>query len=357
MTALGMTKEALQAIVASAPVAITTSDCEHRVSMWNPAAERMFGWSEAEVLNGLPPQVPPELEHEVTEQRVRVLTGETLADFETQRIRKDGTRVDVSFALTPIRSSDGEIVGSIGTFVDISAQVAARQHLQATVCRLNEVDSQRSTLLRRLVGAQEEERRRLAGDIHDDSVQALTALMLRLGLLHMNVDDAAQREFLVNAQQTARDAISRLRHLIFELRPPALERDGLAAALEALLDDLQESTGIECTLDDRLNGEPPDELRSIVYRIAQEALLNVRKHAAAHTVGVSVENRDRGVLVRVKDDGCGLPPGATARSEAGHIGFTTMRERAETAGGWWRIDSRPGLGTTVEFRVPYEDAA
>jgi PAS domain S-box-containing protein len=355
--ALRETKEALEAIVASAPVAITTTDREHRISMWNPAAERMFGWTVAEVLNTLPPQIPPELEDETRALRVRALAGETIAAYETQRLRKDGTRIDVSLALTPIRHAGGEIVGAIGILVDISSQVAARRHLQRTVSRLEEVDSQRSTLLRRLVGAQEEERRRLAGDIHDDSVQALTALVLRLGLLHGTIDDKQQREFLVNAEEAARNAISRLRHLIFELRPPALERDGLAAALQILLDDLHESTGVEYTLDDRMTGEPPGELRSIIYRIAQEALANVRKHACAHAIGVSLENEDGGVLVRVDDDGIGLPPGATGQQESGHIGFSTMRERAETAGGWWRIASNPGRGTTIEFRVPCEDAS
>ena len=351
------TREALQAIVASAPVAITTMDREHQISMWNPAAERMFGWSAAEVLNTFPPQIPPELEDETRALHVRALAGEAIAAHETQRIRKDGTLIDVSLALTPVRSAGGEIVGSIGISADISSQVAARRHLQETVCRLEEVDSQRGTLLRRLVGAQEEERRRLAGDIHDDSVQALTALVLRLGLLRGSIDDEEQREFLVNAEQTARNAISRLRHLVFELRPPALEHDGLAAALQLLLEDLRESTGIEYTLDDRLTGEPPDELRSIIYRIAQEALVNVRKHAGAHTVGVSLENGDGDVVVRVADDGRGLPPGAATYAEPGHIGLSVMRERAETAGGSWQIVSTPGLGTTIEFRVPSEDAA
>lgn len=355
--ALGESKEALQAIVASAPVAITTTDRMHRIWMWNPAAERMFGWTAAEVLNSLPPQIPPELEEETRALRVRVFAGEAIAAHETQRVRKDGTRIDVSFALTPIRNVDGEIVGAIGILADISSQVEARRHLQETVDRLEEVDGQRSTLLRRLVGAQEEERRRLAGDIHDDSIQSLTALVLRLGLLRGSIDDKQQQEFLVNAEQTARNAITRLRHLIFDLRPPALERDGLAAALQIVLDDLHESTGIEYTLDDGLTVEPPDVLRSIIFRIAQEALANVRKHAGAHAVGVSLEDGDGGVLVRVEDDGCGLPPSVPAHAEPGHIGMSTMRERAETAGGWWRIASKPGRGTTVEFRVPCEGLA
>ena len=354
---LGETKDALHAVVASAPVAITIVDRQHRISMWNPAAERMFGWSEAEVVNGLAPQIPRELEDETRALRVRALAGEAIATFETQRIRKDGARIDVSLALTPNRSAGGEIIGVIGILVDISAQVAARRHLQETVCHLEEIDGQRGTLLRRLVGAQEEERRRLAGDIHDDSIQALTALVLRLGLLYGSIDDEEQREFLVNAERTARNAISRLRHLIFDLRPPALERDGLAAALRLLLDDLRDSTGIEYTLEDRLTDEPPDELRSIIYRIAQEALTNVRKHADARTVSVSLANGEGGVLVRVEDDGRGLRPGAAAHPEPGHIGLSTMRERAETAGGSWQIVTKPGQGTAIEFSVPCEEAA
>ena len=344
--------EVLQAIVASAPVAITVTDMQDRISLWNPAAERMFGWSEEEVLNRRPPQIPPDLRNETAALRARALDGEAIDAHETQRVRKDGTRIDVSLALTPNRRSDGEIIGAIGIVTDVSAQVATRRHLQDTVGRLQESIGHRGTLLRRLVGAQEEERRRLAGDIHDDSIQALTALVLRLGLLYGTIDDSEQRDFLVNAERTARNAISRLRHLIFDLRPPALERDGLAGALQLLLDDLGETSGITCTLEDRLIREPPDEMRSIIYRIAQEALTNVRKHADARAVDVSLENADGRVLVRVADDGRGLQPGTVARQEPGHIGLSTMRERAETAGGSWRIATKPGQGTTIEFSVP-----
>ena len=349
--------QVLQEIVASAPVAITVTDKQDRILLWNPAAERMFGWSEEEVLNNRPPQIPPDLQDEAGALRIRALAGEAIAARETQRIRKDGTRIDVSLALTPNRRADGEIIGAIGILTDVSAQVEARRHLQETVGRLQESIGHRGTLLRRLVGAQEEERRRLAGDIHDDSIQALTALVLRLGLLYGSIEDGEQRAFLVNAERTARNAISWLRHLIFDLRPPALERDGLAGALRLLLDDLGETAGIACTLEDRLTGEPPDELRSIIYRIAQEALTNIRKHADASTVDVSLETVDGRVLVRVEDDGCGLQPGAAAHPEPGHIGLSTMRERAETAGGSWRIATKPGQGTTIEFSVPCEEAA
>ena len=354
---LEQTRSALQTTVASAPIAIATTDREHRISTWNAAAERMFGWSAAEVLDGPPPQIPPELEDEARAMRVRALAGEATAPCETQRIRKDGSRIDVSLTLTPVRSAGGEISGAMGVLADIGAEVAARRHLQQAVRRLDEVDGQRGTLLRRLVGAEEEQRRRLAGDLHDDPVQVLTALVLRLGLLHESIDDEQGHELLVNAERTARNAITRLRHLIFELSPPAFERDGLTAALRLLLDDLSESTGAEVTLDDRLTGEPPDELRSIIYRIAQEALTNVRKHAGAQAVNVSIASEGRSVLVRVEDDGCGLPPGVAGHSKPGHMGLSAMRERAETAGGSWGIVTQPGRGTTVEFRVPWKEAA
>ena len=134
------------------------------------------------------------------------------------------------------------------------------------------------------------------------------------------------------------------RDLTFGLRPPA---DGLVESLAGYLE--QTMTGVAFELVHDLDDEPPAETVVTVYRICQESLTNVRKHAAAANVVVELASLDLGVHVRVRDDGVGF----TGRhQQAGHFGLTEMRERAEAAGGWWDIHGAPGAGTTVEFWVP-----
>jgi len=209
------------------------------------------------------------------------------------------------------------------------------------------------------VRAQEEERRRIATDIHDDSIQVLTALTLRLDLLHDRIDDAELRSGLHEAVETSRRAGARLRHLIFALRPPALDRDGVAAALRILLADLRGERSLDVELHDHLQSEPDAALRAILYRIAQEALVNVGKHARATKVVVTLGETDDGYSIAVADDGVGFDVEQVVGLEQppGHFGLSSMQERAEMAGGSLAVRSVPSRGTTVEAWLPLAVAA
>jgi len=211
-------------------------------------------------------------------------------------------------------------------------------------------EQERQRLLTRLVQAQEEERRRIALDIHDDSVQKMTAVGLRLEALRNRVSDPDVRERMGDLEDIVGLAIRRLRHLLFELQPPALDKDGLAAALSQYLTEVGEEAELEPVLVNRLVEEPPIEVRTLAYRIAQEAVTNARKHAAARNLEVTLESRSGGIYVKVMDDGRGFP-GESAEAP-GHLGMLTMRERAELSGGWSRVSSQQGRGTTVEFWLP-----
>jgi signal transduction histidine kinase len=208
--------------------------------------------------------------------------------------------------------------------------------------------TERGRLLSHIVGAQEEERRRIALDVHDDYLQSLTAVRMQLERLAGGLEAPDQREV---AEQLVRDVLAtteRMRSLVFHLRPPALDWAGVASALRLYLEETHERFGLAYELDNRLDEEPSGAVRLDVYRIAQEAITNVRKHAEASHVEVSLASRDHGVLVTIRDDGHGVDAAPDARS----FGLASMRERAESAGGWWRIDTRPQTGTTVEFWVP-----
>jgi two-component system, sensor histidine kinase and response regulator len=219
-------------------------------------------------------------------------------------------------------------------------------------------EEERREFLSRLVAAQEQERYRIAGDVHDDSVQAMTAVALRLSLFRSKLVDESSRQELDKLEGSVNRAVDRLRHLLFELHPRTLDRDGLVSAIREYLQRLSEEGTSTSTLGFRVNHRLDRELSSphrlILYRIAQEALTNVRKHANAHQVDVKIESREGGVLLRIEDDGTGLPA-PEILERPGHLGLAAMRERAELAGGWWRIGPGDDWGTVVECFVPGED--
>lgn len=220
--------------------------------------------------------------------------------------------------------------------------------------------AEQARLLAELVAAEEETRRRIAVDIHDDTAQAVAAAGLRMDALVTELTNPEAREAAANARTALAEANRRLRRLLFELRPPALDEGGLATALEMFLGDAFDHDGFEWRVDNRLDTEPSPEVRAILYRVALEALTNVRKHAGAGGVEVLLERRGAGVAVRVRDDGAGFElPAPDAPPEPGHIGLVSMRERAEAAGGRFELTSKPGEGTTVYFWMPelLEDAA
>jgi signal transduction histidine kinase len=223
--------------------------------------------------------------------------------------------------------------------------------LQRRQAEAEQAAQERGRLLAHLVAAQEEERRRIALDVHDDYLQSLTAVRMHLERLCAELGESSQRE---SAELLARDVAAtteRMRSLVFDLRPPALDWAGIASALRLYLEETEARWSLGFSLDNRLDEEPAGEVRVIVYRIAQEAITNVRKHAGAERVEVTLSGRDGGVYASVSDDGAGMAASEPA-DPSRNFGLASMRERAEMAGGWWRLDSEPGQGTTVEFWVP-----
>jgi signal transduction histidine kinase len=176
--------------------------------------------------------------------------------------------------------------------------------------------------------------------------------LLRIGLLGSRLDKTDQIRLVEELEESIRDTIGRLRRLIAGLSPPELDRAGLAAAVRSALDQLKLDFHIDYSLENRLSREPGPEARTIAYRIVQEALANTRKHSGASRVDVVLETQEHGLCTTVTDDGVGFDVEATlAVDRPGHLGLKAMRERAELAEGWLRIESRPGA-TTITFWLP-----
>jgi two-component system sensor histidine kinase UhpB len=212
---------------------------------------------------------------------------------------------------------------------------------------LSRLEHERAATSGAVLRAQEEERARIARDLHDEVNQALTGVLLRLRAIEPDAPDALQAE-LREIQTAASQAMSELLSLARELRPAALDDHGLEAALRTRVDEFARQTGTATTLsvaDDLGELGAPEQL--VVYRVVQESLSNIASHAEASGVRVELERDAGGPVVRVADDGRGfVGPGRD-----GGLGLTGMRERARLAGGRLEVRSVPGEGTTVELRL------
>jgi signal transduction histidine kinase len=227
----------------------------------------------------------------------------------------------------------------------------AELDLKATVERLQKVDAARQMLLKTVSTAVDNERKRFAGQLHDDALQKLTAVELqlqRIGGGSTGSDQQALRQARGLLEQTE-DA---LRRLLFEVRPPALEEPaGLQESIRDRMSMLSSLTGIDPELELDLPDGLTYEFKSTIFRQVAEALTNIEKHAGATRVQVRLTASDSGVHGIVEDNGRGFVV-AERNNLPGHLGLLAIKERALMAGGWYKIDSQPGLGTRIEFWMP-----
>jgi signal transduction histidine kinase/L-asparagine transporter-like permease len=226
---------------------------------------------------------------------------------------------------------------------------------------LERAEHDRRELLGLMLRGGEDERIRLAADLHDGPIQRLAALGLTLDRsgLRLGRGDADGAAELVRAvQHSLRDEISSLRRLMAELRPPVLDQGGLDVAIRDHASAFSQRTGVECRVVAALDQRLPSQIETLLYRLAQEALANVAKHAGASQVNVQVTPLDMGVELMVSDDGKGFVIGSEAdRVKAGHFGLASMRERIEMAGGSLQLWSHPGGGTRVAAWLPVLEPA
>jgi len=204
--------------------------------------------------------------------------------------------------------------------------------------------------VRRVVDAQELERKRLARELHDETGQALTSILLGLKPLEQLASTEEERAAVTSVRELVVSTLQDVRRLAVELRPTALDDFGLTAALERLAEGFREETGIEVDIAAQLgDGRLPEEVETTLYRIVQEALTNVIKHAEASRVSILLTRANGAVIAVVEDDGGGFDP-ADARD--GGLGLLGMRERLALLGGTLRIEAGAHHGTTVAAEVP-----
>ncbi len=232
------------------------------------------------------------------------------------------------------------------------------ESVRLTAELLQTADETRRALMDDLVEAQEEERRRIAVEIHDNSIQAIAAIGLRLQILRRHAPTREFSERVSEIEGTVTEAISRLRSLLFRLESASLEKEGVAYAIGRSAEELFPDSPPRVRVESRLTAEPPRYLQVALFRVAQEALTNVLKHARASEIIVVLSEENNGTLLSVHDDGVGFDANElSTRALPGHIGMRTMQQRAQAAGGWLRVKSKPRGGTTVRCWAPDMDAA
>ena len=332
-------------MIEASPLALVEFGLDTSIRLWNPAAERIFGWTAAEMLGrGGLPMAPPEKRAEAEDLFVRVRAGESVNDYETVRLDKDGSRVPVSIAAAPVRDATGRVVGNMVAYTDITerkAQEAEVHRLNAELhARLADLAASRA----RIVTAGDVERRRLERNLHDGAQQRLVALALslRVARSQLESDPEAARAMLTAAGDELTLALDELRELARGLHPAILSDRGLRAAVEMLAGRAPVVVEIAAVPDERL----PQPVEAAAYYLIAEALTNVAKYAQASTVRVRVEASGERVLVEVSDDGVG------GADPAGGSGLRGLADRVEALGGTLVISSPPGDGTTLRAEVP-----
>ena len=370
---LGQANHHLHNLMGATAVATLLLDCELCIVRFTPPAADLFNL------------IPTDIGRPLAHLRHRLIYPELLAEVRQvleqlePREREVGDTRDRFFLarLLPYRGDDARLVGVSLTFVDVtelhlaqhafrSAQLELEQRVQERTAQLDAVnsalraqiimhrqaESARQDLQRRLVNAQEQERSRISRELHDEVGQQITALMLALKALESEVP--ANTSKLWDIRGIAEQVGQEIHRLAAQLRPMALDELGLSRALSGYLDAWAARTAISVDFfsvgvdEARL----PREVETTLYRIVQEAMNNIYKHAAAKSVSVSVERRAGYVLAIVEDDGLGFDPDGLPSGDVSHIGIASMRERSSIVGGVLTIESSPEGGTTVRARLP-----
>ncbi|HYJ13232.1 MAG TPA: sensor histidine kinase [Thermomicrobiales bacterium] len=258
-----------------------------------------------------------------------------------ERLSESVRAGDLSARAKPIRVSDPQISRLVDTF-------------NATLDELEQNQRRLRELVTQVINAQEGERKRIARELHDDTAQILFAQLLNITALKGSVDPAVQRAAESLEPMTV-EAIEGVRRLALELRPPALDDLGVREAIAELAQRIAENSGLDVEVHTELSRERlPAEIELVLYRVAQEALTNAVKHAAARQVVVDLTRGEEGVLLVVSDDGRGFSVSDKgSRDEEGlGLGLFGMEERATLVGGTLNINSFPYRGTRVEMFVP-----
>jgi PAS domain S-box-containing protein len=339
------------AIVESSDDAIVSKDLNGVILSWNAGAQRIFGYSSEEAIGRpITTIIPQELQQEERQIIERLRNGERVDHFETVRLSKDGSRVDVSLTISPIRNAQGQVIGASKIARDISERRRFEEALKE------------SEFSARLLRIQDEDRRRIARELHDGVGQLLAAASMNVAMVAKERNklspDAARR--VEENGSILQQASADIRTVSYLLHPPLLDEIGLRSALEWYVEGFAERSKVaarlECPEDlVRL----PQDTELVVFRIAQECLINIHRHSNSSSALVRLSSSEGTLTMEVRDNGLGIDQEIQAKIASGKtpgVGLRGMRERVVAIGGTFVIESTTS-GTSVLVTLPLQKEA
>lgn len=341
--ALSQNEEMLRGIFESAPDTMLVADGRGRIEHANAQVEKMFGYSRAELIGQqIEILLPERLRQRHVAHRNDYFSDPHLrpmsAGLDLYGRRRDGSEFPVEIMLSPVEAKVGRSV------IAIVRDVSRRKQAEAA---MREYAERMQVLSRRLIEVQEAERRRIALELHDEIGQLLTGLKLTLEMsARLSPDEA--RMTITQAQTLVNELMARTRKLSLDLRPATLDHLGLLSALPWHIKQYTAQTNVEVAFrQSGLEGRRfPPEIETAAYRIVQEALTNVARHAQTDRATVRVWADQQQLTVQVEDQGQGFDADAALQSDA-TSGLAGMRERVNLLGGQFVIESTPGAGTRL----------
>ena len=355
-------KARLAAIVESSDDAIISKGLDGVITSWNAGAERLFGYTPQEVI-GRPITIlmPPERVDEEPAILQRIRRGERIEHYETVRRRKDGTLLDISLTISPMRDSAGQLIG----VSKIARDITGRKRTEEALCRLkDELEARVAERTRELVLSQHQlrafaaelnlteqrERRRLASELHDYLAQLLALMKIKLAQAKQQPMSASLSAALGGVQDVMNQALTYTRTLVAQLSPPMLQEFGLSSALKWLAEQMKER-GLAVELVVKQDIAPlPEDTAVLLFQSVRELLINVTKHGRTKQARVTVTEEDGLIRIVVTDQGIGFDPAAARTPESPTtlgFGLFSIRERMKALGGDFSIASAPGQGTTA----------
>jgi PAS domain S-box-containing protein len=370
----------LAAIVDTSEDAILSKNLDGIITSWNRGAQRLFGWSAEEAI-GRPVTmiVPAEFHEEEAGILQRLREGACIVGYETVRVTKSGQKLHVSLTLAPLEDSSGRVVGVSTVGRDITGRKQTEARLQSAHDNLEQRVLERTTELHRkneelvkqervvrelsarLLQMQDEERRRLARELHDSVGQLLAAISMNIAraLLEKDKLSEAARTCLEENSDLVDQVSKEIRTMSHLLHPPLLDEAGLESAIRWYIEGFAERSKISVHLDmpadfDRLSSDQ----EIAVFRVVQECLTNIHRHSESPRATICITRGDGQVHLEVRDEGKGIPPDQQAALNsygAMGVGFRGMRERLRQLGGTLKIRSSEE-GTVVSATLPVQSA-
>jgi PAS domain S-box-containing protein len=336
----------LAAIVESSDDAIVSKNLDGVIKSWNKSAERLFGYTAEEAIGQhITLIIPPDRRYEETTILEKLRRGERVDHFETVRMRRNKTLIDVSLTISPVKDSAGRVTGASKVARDISER---RRTVEA---------QQEAELGSRLLQAQDAERRRIGRELHDGVGQLLAGISMNVSRIAKEKDrlSPASAQTVEEVSDLTAQASAEIRTLSYLLHPPLLDEVGLRSALTWYIDGFAERSKIKVAMDFTGDlGRLTEDCELSLFRIAQECLTNIHRHSGSFAAFVRVSRTPEKIEMEIRDEGRGIDQEIQARLNSGAsvgVGLRGMKERARLLGGSLTVRSNGG-GTSVLVVLP-----